>query len=73
MKLINTLCGTCDGQGKIYEWGHIDGTDLPTRKLKCACEACNGTGSVPYVMFTLEEAKVIIEKCGLEEHYETNS
>jgi hypothetical protein len=73
MKVVNTLCDTCSGQGKIYEWGKLEGTDLPTRILKSTCEVCSGTGSIPYVMFTLVEAKVILEKCGLEEHYETNN
>ena len=73
MKLINTLCGACGGQGKLYEWGKVDGTDLPTRILKGTCEVCNGTCSIPYVMFTLDEAKAILEKCGMEERYETSN
>lgn len=73
MKVINTLCDYCGGQGKIYEWGRIEGTDLPTRKLKSTCEVCKGDGSIPYVMFTLEEAKAILHKCGIGERYETNT
>ena len=73
MKVINTLCDSCGGQGKLYEWERIEGTDLPTRKLKGTCEVCKGDGSIPYVMFTLEEAKAILHKCGIGERYETNT
>lgn len=73
MKVINTLCETCKGQGKIYKWGRIKGTDLPTRELKGTCDVCKGEGSIPYVMFTLDEAKAILGKCGIGERYETDT
>lgn len=73
MKVVDTICETCDGQGKIYRWGRIAGTDLPTREAVCTCHTCHGDGHVPYVMFTLDEAKAILGKCGIGERYETNT
>ena len=74
MKVINTLCEACKGQGKIYEWEPVEGSeDMLNRKLKYSCDVCKGEGSIPYVMFTLEEAKAILHKCGIGERYETNT
>jgi hypothetical protein len=73
MKVINTLCDSCGGQGKLYEWGKLEGTDLPTRILKGTCEVCKGECYIPYVMFTLDEAKAILGKCGIGERYEADN
>ena len=66
MKIINNKCENCEGKGKLYEWGRINGRpDLPTKVFTGACEECGGQGYVPFVLFTLDEAKAILKHCGI--------
>lgn len=64
MDVMYMTCKKCDGHGytgermvKNNEWGTV--------KECSVCDVCNGTGNAPYVLFSMEEAKVIMKHCGL--------
>ena len=67
MKTMNVTCGTCLGVGKYYNWKATctnEGFGTMERE-EVFCEVCNGRGYTEYATFTLEEAKAILEHCGL--------
>ena len=69
LKLTNT-CGSCAGSGyhtfyTVSEEHDDNGYNVCERDEQ-ECLACNGKGYIEYVAFTVEEARVILEHCGLE-------
>ena len=67
MNIMKVTCGTCAGTGKHYNWKAVYMDDLSTtvKQEEIVCKACNGKGYTEYATFTLEEAKAILNHCGL--------
>ena len=67
MNVMQVLCGNCAGVGKQINWKVVDMNDNigTMEKEEIVCSACNGKGFTEYATFTLEEAKTILEHCGL--------
>lgn len=64
MNITQVVCSSCAGMGhttklKVVSEGVMERID------DIVCEACNGKGYTEYATFTLEEAKAILEHCGL--------
>ena len=69
MLVENVTCGNCCGQG-FFSYYKLTGevNELGIGKAECVrekCRACGGTGYLEYVKFTKEEARKIMEVCGL--------
>lgn len=67
MNVMQVLCGNCAGTGKQINWKVVEINDNigTAKKEEVVCEACNGSGYIENVTFTLEEAKAILKHCGL--------
>ena len=64
MNKIKFMCGECAGIGYINQ-KYVEHNDGKYYIEQDACKKCNGKGYIEYVMFTLEEAEVILKHCGL--------
>jgi len=67
MNVIQVTCGNCAGIGKHYNWKtvYMDDVSGTMEREEVVCKACNGNGYTEYATFTIEEAKAILEHCGL--------
>lgn len=69
MNTHRMTCGNCGGDGHLKTWKAISmNEETGTGTLKCEdvkCEKCNGTGWVEYITFSVDEAKAILNHCGL--------
>lgn len=69
MNINQITCGNCCGRGyeTIWETTSVDETTgvctMNSEEVKC--RGCNGHGYVEYAVFSVEEAKAILEHCGL--------
>lgn len=62
-KLIYS-CSYCAGLG--YTIGETEIRDNGLYREHITCKHCKGTGELQFALFTMEEAKVIMEACGLQ-------
>lgn len=67
MNVMQVSCGSCAGIGRHTNYEVIDlSDDTSTIKSKeTVCSVCNGKGYTEYAIFSIEEAKSILEHCGL--------
>ena len=70
MRTTYLLCSNCAGTGyeTIYVPNESDKTCVTMNILhakRVECGACNGKGYETYAAFSIEEAKAILEHCGL--------
>lgn len=67
MNVMQLTCGSCAGIGKQINWKVVDINDNigTMKKEETVCRECGGKGYIEYATFTLEEAKAILEHCGL--------
>ena len=69
MNINQITCGNCGGRGyaTVWEVTSVDETTsvsiMHSKEVKC--ESCNGKGWCEYAVFSAEEAKAILEHCGL--------
>lgn len=62
MNVMRVLCSNCAGTGKQTNWKAVKDFGIME---EIVCGACGGTGWTEYATFTLDEAKAILEHCGL--------
>lgn len=70
MQIMQTTCGNCTGAGYTIDWFITPGvydTDgfHKMQSEKVVCKNCNGKGYTEYAIFSVEEAKTILNHCGL--------
>ena len=67
MNVIKITCKTCAGIGKHYNWKavYMDDVSGTMEREEVVCKVCGGKGYTEYATFTFEEAKAILEHCGL--------
>lgn len=65
MKVINERCRECDGFGFVIKWIVPDDSVHIATSSTEICEECNGEGHTEYVVFSVKEAKAILQHCGL--------
>ncbi len=67
MNIMQETCCMCGGSGHIMEYKpvHSDGVTTTLQGEKVVCKHCNGKGWTEYAVFSVEEAKAILEHCGL--------
>ena len=69
MNINQITCGNCGGRGRTTVWKetHVDETtSISTfHSEEVKCESCNGKGWCEYAVFSVDEAKAILEHCGL--------
>lgn len=69
MKIIKPVCPTCRGTGRSMTYKEAELREDGLRTLHFEeddCYECGGKGySEAYARFTVEEAKAILEYCGL--------
>lgn len=67
MNVMKATCDTCAGMGKHYNWKIVSMDDVSgtMEREEVICKACNGKGYTEYATFTLEEARAILNHCGL--------
>lgn len=70
MKRMQETCGNCNGFGETTYYKvdkPIDNTGCGTaHAVREKCERCGGKGyTEEYVVFTVEEAQIILKHCGL--------
>lgn len=68
MKVMQITCRECGGIGHITEFEIIDSNDVTgtLRSKEVTCKNCNGEGYTKYAVFSVDEAKAILEHCGLD-------
>ena len=69
MIINQTTCANCGGTGKMVVWKTVsvdENLGIGTmQREENVCENCNGNGYSEYATFSVEEAKAILEHCGL--------
>ena len=69
MNVIRQHCYTCNGTGVKINWITTAAADNPAtgiaHKRVDTCQQCKGKGYTESVLFSIEEAKVILSHCGL--------
>lgn len=67
MRTINLPCEYCSGRGFVFQYDVVgrDDTTTTLKTREVPCKHCNGTGYSEHVLFSIEEAKIILEHCGL--------
>ena len=67
--IINSItCGNCGGIGSEIKYTHIPIDDKYAKLIEAGtytCAICGGKGCVEHAVFSVEEAKAILEHCGL--------
>ena len=65
MKTMRIRCDEC------YGFGNTERTTLQEdgrfRSFKTPCPNCGGKGQFEYALFSIEEAKEILKRCGMED------
>lgn len=68
MDIMNIRCDKCDGFGYISRFIVPDEDD--NGRIACrsteTCDKCDGKGYTEHAVFSIEEAKAILEHCGLD-------
>lgn len=66
MKKLIEMCNNCGGLG--YTTNEIIplGDGYTCKIYRKECPVCSGTGKKEFALFTIEEAGIILERCGLK-------
>ncbi len=65
MERMFVNCEKCYGRGRIYHQPTPIKNSIYFKNNDEICPACGGAGINEYALFSIEEAKAILEYCGL--------
>ena len=71
MRVKRETCRNCGGYGKLSRYV-VDSVDeasgvISATNKESVCPDCKGNGYIDYAVFSVDEAKAILEHCGLTE------
>ena len=69
MKIVRATCGNCCGSGIETLYKGVFTADEYTGRISVetvTCTNCGGKGYIEHAEFSVDEAKAILEHCGLE-------